>query len=94
MLGKKGRQGGAADFLFALQQNADVDREAPFDGEKREQGFQRDGKRSLVVGNAAAVEPVVANVRFERGAVPPVLGVRWLHVIVTVDKKGRCIARF
>jgi len=91
---QQGAQRRAAGFLFALQQDLHVDRQPPLDGQKCRKRFKRNGRGSLVVRNAAPVQPPVADLRIERGGMPFVDRIRRLHVIMAVDDESRSRRRF
>ena len=79
-------QGLGADLLLALDEEDDVDRQVVAEDPQR---GQVGGDAGLVVGRAAAVEPVAALGRLERRAVPVGVVVLGLDVVVGVEQHGR-----
>src|SRR5512132_2273109 len=80
----------AADLLLAVADDAQVHRQLAL---RREQHrtLQQRPELSLVVGHAARVEPLVADGRLERLAVPELERRRRLYVEVAVDEDRACV---
>ena len=84
------REAVGADLLLALDEEHHVDRQVVAeDPQRREVG----GDAGLVVGGAAAVEPVAALGRLEGRGVPVGVVVLGLDVVVGVEQHGRCALR-
>ncbi len=79
----------AAAFLLALDEELEVDRRRAGDAVEGGGHEDRGEHRSLVVGGAAGIEPVVAHFGLEGRALPAVQGIGRLHVVVAVDEDGR-----
>ncbi len=78
----------AADLLFAVAGESDVDGELARCGETLG-GLQQHVQLPLVVGDAAGVEPAVALHELERRRLPLIERVGGLHVEVPVAEDGR-----
>ena len=78
----------AAGLLLAVAGEAEVDRERALGGELLRR-LQQQVELALVVGDAAPVEPLVADRRLERLALPELERVGRLHVEVPVAEDGR-----
>ena len=83
----------AAHFLFALDEELDVDRQAPVLLDVRLDGLDVHEHLALVVGGAARVDLAVAHRRLERRGGPQVQRVHRLHVVVAVEEDGRLAGR-
>ena len=79
----------AADLLFALDQELEVQRQAAFDGDPGLDALQVREQLALVVGGAAGVEFAVAAGGLERGRRPFLQRLDRLHVVMAVDQGGR-----
>lgn len=84
-----GPEVGAAALLLALDQEFEVDREPPIALQERFRHQDRDQQRSLVVGSAARVQPLVPHRRLEGRRAPGPERLGRLHVVVAVDQDGR-----
>ncbi len=83
------REGVGADLLLALDEHRDAHREVVAEDPQRAEVGHDAG---LVVGGAAAVEPVAALGGLERRAVPVGVVVLGLHVVVGVEQhRGRAV---
>ncbi len=80
---------GAADFLFALEQDLHVDRQASLLLEMRLDRLEVHEDLALVVGRAAGVDLAVAHGGLERRRRPQVERIDWLHVVVPVEENRR-----
>ena len=78
----------AADLLLAVARDPHVDGERALGGERRRR-LQLEVELPLVVGDPARVEPLVADRRLERRALPEVERIGRLDVEVPVDQDGR-----
>ena len=76
-----------ADLLLAVAGDADVHGQCVLGG-KRRRSLEQQVELALVVGDAARVQPLVADRRLERRALPPVERGRRLDVEVAVDEDG------
>ena len=85
----------AAGFLLALDQQLHVHGQPAFARQQRLHGLDVDKNLPLIVRCAARVDvvPILtgAHVRLEGRRRPQLNGVNGLHVVVAVDKHGRCI---
>ena len=80
-----------ADLLLAVARDPQMNGQRTFRGEER-RALQQRPELALVVGDAARVDPLVANRRLERLAVPELERRRRLHVEVAVDEDRRRVA--
>ena len=78
-----------AVFLLPFEHEGQVDRRRPADRAQGLEGAQVHHQLALVVRDAAADEPAVADERLERRVLPQVEGVDRLDVVVAVDDDGR-----
>ena len=76
----------AADFLFALDEELEVQRQTALDGDPGLDALQVREQLALVVGGAAGVELAVAAGGLERGRGPFFQRIGRLHVVVAVDQ--------
>ena len=74
----------AADFLFALDENFDIDGKFSGDLVQGLKSFEMDVDLSFVVGGTARVNVAVANGGFERGSGPKVERFSGLYVVMPV----------
>ena len=79
-------------LLLALEHEREVDRGRPPDRAQRLERGEVHDELPLVVGDAAADEPAIADEGLERGVLPQVERVDGLHVVMAVDD-GRRRAR-
>ena len=79
----------AADFLFALDQELQVQRQTALDGDPGLDALQMREQLAFVVGGAAGVEVAVAAGRLERGGGPLFQRLGRLHVVMAVDQGRR-----
>ncbi len=79
----------AADLLFALEQELDVEREPALLRAERLQRLRHDVDRPLVIGAAAAADDLTVDCQLERGSEPLAERAGRLHVVVTVHQDGR-----
>ena len=80
---------GGADFLLALEDDADVDRQAAVLLQVRFDGLEVHEDLALVVGGAARVDLAVADRRLERRRLPQLDRIDRLHVVVAVEEDRR-----
>ena len=80
-----------ADLLLAVACDAQMNGQRTVRGKQR-RALQKSPELALVVGHAAGVQPLVANRRLERIAVPELERRRRLHVEVAVDEDRRRVA--
>ncbi|MEJ7666445.1 MAG: hypothetical protein WKG07_46485 [Hymenobacter sp.] len=80
---------GAADLLFALDQELHVDRQVAVLLQMRLNRLEVHEDLALVVGRAARVDLAVANRRLERRGRPQVKRIDRLHIVVAVEQDGR-----
>jgi hypothetical protein len=78
----------AADFLFAFDEDFDVDGEISVEIVDGLKGFEVDVNLAFVVGSAASVDVAVADGWFESGSGPEMKRLGGLDVIMTVEKNG------
>jgi hypothetical protein len=83
----------AADFLFAFDEELDIERQLPLLFQVRLDGLDVHEHLALVVGRSARVDLAVANGRLERRRRPLVERIHRLHVIVAVEQDRRCTGR-
>ena len=82
----------AADLLLAVVRDAEVDRQrARLDEPLR--GLEHEPELALVVGDAARVRPLAADLELERVGLPELERRGRLDVEVVVDEDGRRVAR-
>jgi hypothetical protein len=79
----------AADLLFALDEELNVQGQAAFLGREGLGGLQHQVDRPLVVGDAAAADHVAVDAQLERGSQPFRRIAGGLHVVVPVHQDGR-----
>ena len=79
----------AADFLLALDEDLDVDRQRPGLLQPGLDGLEVHEDLALVVGRAARVDLAVAHRRLKRRRLPQVHRVDRLHVVVPVEQHRR-----
>ena len=82
------REGAAADFFLAFEQELHVDGEAVVGGEPGLDGGDGDPEGRLVVRRAAGVDAVVLDGGFEGWGVPELDRVGGLDVVMAVDEQG------
>ncbi len=82
----------AADLLLAVERDAEVDGQRVRLDETLCR-FQDEPELALVVGDAAAVRPLAADVELERVGIPQIERCGRLDVEVVVDEHGRRVAR-
>ncbi len=87
--GKCGLEVGASDLLLALEQDANVHRQAAALLQETLDRAERREHGALVVARPAAVHPLAADRRLERRRLPRALLARRLHVVVGVDEHRR-----
>ena len=78
----------AADLLFALDQELQVQRQTALDGDPGLDAFQMGEQLAFVVGGAAGVELAVAAGGLERGRRPFFQRLDRLHVVMAVNQRG------
>ena len=78
----------ATDFLFALDENFDIDGKFSGDLVQGLKSFEMDVDLSFVVGGTARVNVAVANGGFERGSGPKVQGFGRLNVVMSIEQDG------
>ena len=78
----------AADLLLAVRDDANVDRQRAV-GREQARRVQQHPELALVVGDAAGVDPLVADRRLERVGLPQLERRRRLHVEVAVAEDRR-----
>ena len=83
---------GAPHLLLALDHELEVDGQALAGPQEGFRHANRDEHRSLVVRDAAAVEPVVPHLGLEGRARPVRQRIGGLHVVVAVDQHRRRVA--
>ena len=83
----------AADLLLAVAGDAEVDRQRARLDEPLRRLEQDEPELALVVGDAAPVRPLAADVELERVGLPELERRRRLDVEVVVDEDGRRVAR-
>ncbi len=79
----------AADFLFSLENDLDVHRQAPVLFQVRLDGLQVHEHLTFVVGRPAREYFAVANRRFEWRRFPELERIDGLHVVVAIKQNGR-----
>ena len=83
----------AADFLFSLDEELDVERQAAVLLQMRLDRLDVHEHLTLVVGGAARVNLAVTHRRFEGRAGPQIDRIDWLHVVVPVEENRRFARR-
>src|SRR5260370_14140235 len=78
----------AADFLFAFDENFDVDGKFSGDLMQGLKGLEMDVDLSLIVGGAARVNVAAANGGFERGGGPKLQGFGRPDVVMSIEEDG------
>ena len=80
---------GAADLFFAFAEDLDIAGKLSVHLPRGLDALDEGVELALVIGGAAGEEVSIPLRWFKRRTLPLIVGVRWLHIVVSVDQDGR-----